>query len=33
MLKNINPIDTLAWKKLEEHFFVMQKRHLKTLFA
>ena len=33
MLKNINPVDTLAWKKLEEHFLVMQKRHLKTLFA
>src|SRR5687768_8659959 len=33
MLKNINPVDTLAWKKLEEHFRVMQKRHLKTLFA
>ena len=33
MLKNINPVNTVAWKKLEEHFAVMQKRHLKTLFA
>src|SRR6478735_5154422 len=33
MLKNINPVETLAWKKLAAHFAVMQKRHLKALFA
>ncbi len=33
MLKNINPVETAAWKKLEEHFAVMQNQHLKALFA
>lgn len=33
MLKSINPVETVAWKKLEAHFGQMRTRHLKTLFA
>ena len=33
MLKSIDPVETVAWKKLEAHFELMRTRHLKTLFA
>ncbi len=33
MLPTINPTDTVAWRKLETHFLMMQATHLKELFA
>lgn len=32
MLPDIKPIDTQSWKKLEAHFQVINKKHLKQLF-
>jgi len=33
MLPKINPIETKAWKKLEEYYFSFEGTHMKTLFA
>ena len=33
MFHNINPTNTVAWKKLTEHFEATKKRTLKDLFA
>ncbi|WP_026463455.1 glucose-6-phosphate isomerase [Adhaeribacter aquaticus] len=33
MLKNINPITTNAWKKLEQHYEIMKSKHMIDLFA
>jgi glucose-6-phosphate isomerase len=33
MLPKINPIETNAWKKLEEYYFGFEGTHMKTLFA
>ena len=33
MLQNINPVTTQAWKKLEQHYQIMQGKHLIDLFA
>lgn len=33
MLKNINPTQTPAWKKLQDHHGLMSKVHMKELFA
>lgn len=33
MLKKINPTNTAAWKKLEEHYNNMKNRHMRYLFA
>ncbi len=32
MLDKINPVETLAWKKLETHYGVMKSRHMRDLF-
>ncbi|KAA9332014.1 glucose-6-phosphate isomerase [Adhaeribacter soli] len=32
-MKNINPVETGAWKKLERLYNAMESKHLKTLFA
>jgi glucose-6-phosphate isomerase len=33
MLQNINPVTTLAWKKLEQHYEIMKSKHMIDLFA
>ena len=33
MLQNINPVNTSAWKTLEQHYAIMQGKHLIDLFA
>ena len=32
MLQKTNPIETIAWGKLEAHYQVMKDRHMKDLF-
>ncbi len=32
MLKRINPTETPAWKKLEDHYEVMKNRHMRDMF-
>jgi glucose-6-phosphate isomerase len=32
MLKKINPVKTVAWKKLQEHYKTMKKVHMKDMF-
>ena len=33
MLKNINPVTTNAWKKLEQHYAIMKDNHMIDMFA
>jgi glucose-6-phosphate isomerase len=33
MLQNINPVTTQAWKKLEQHYEIMKRKHMIDLFA
>ena len=33
MLQNINPVNTNAWKALEQHYAIMQSKHMIDMFA
>ena len=33
MLKNVNPVTTNAWKKLEQHYTIMKANHMVDMFA